>query len=89
MECPSLLDVLDFLNFETSNEKTNEMITTNNLNNTNDEENISMTSEFNKTGGSAQGDSTQMKTITLGTKSFPYYNYTPKRKSAKKYRSKK
>lgn len=125
MECPSLLDILGFLELpsenidlesnkiivETSQEtqlpeetqtqsenmtneigedlekKQKEYIETNS-NVLSDSENIISGGSIKsiKSIQSAQGDSTQIKVITLGSKKFVYSDYAPKRKSAKKHR---
>lgn len=99
MDCPSLLDILGFLTLPEDNVDLNtvEISTKSNLSTAEQiDQNLEQKQEQYKpltessgtnimSGGSAQGDSTQMKVITLGSKRFVYRNnYAPKRKSAQR-----
>lgn len=96
MECPSLLDILGFLQLPDENidliSNTNSNETQNTINQNLEKKREKYKTETESTesgnimsGGSAQGDSTQIKIITLGSKKFIYKNnYAAKRKSAKR-----
>lgn len=107
MDCPSLLDILGFLQLPKANInlESDKSVSSISIVKTEDldknlDKNLEMEREkFNQetmsqestesgnvlSGGSAEGDSTQIKVIKLGSKKFIYNtNYRPKRKSAKR-----